>query len=230
MDNEQEIIRQQMEDTRTALKEKLETLEQQVVDTVHGATEAVSDTVETVKETVVTVKATVEETVENVKETFNLSRHVQEHPWPALACATLVGFMGGRLLNRTKPQGMQGTAPVVPPAAAPLYRNGEMSAAAKLPSPPRQDWWSWLAGHYSDELAKVKGLAIATAGAAVRDLLTAEMTPEVGERIKEVIDGFTTKLGGEPIKGPILKTSPKEKAPAQASAPRWERPVHVLQE
>jgi ElaB/YqjD/DUF883 family membrane-anchored ribosome-binding protein len=114
MDNEQEIIRQQMEDTRTALKEKLETLEHQVVDTVQGATEAVSDTVETVKETVETVKETVEETVENVKETFNLAKHVQEHPWPAFACATVVGFLGGRLLNRTRPQGVQGTAPAVP--------------------------------------------------------------------------------------------------------------------
>jgi ElaB/YqjD/DUF883 family membrane-anchored ribosome-binding protein len=240
MDNEQEIIRQQMEDTRTALKEKLETLEHQVVDTVQGATEAVSDTVETVKETVKetveTVKETVEETVENVKETFNLTRHVQEHPWPAFACATVLGFIGGRLLNRTRPQGVQVTAPALPQVAA-LYRNGEQAAAApsNQASPPRGDWWSWVAEHYSDELAKARGLAVATVGATVRDMLTADVSPEFADRIKEVIDGFTTKLGGKPIKGPILKSSPTgtgatERAPEEAGyAPRWERPARVTQ-
>jgi ElaB/YqjD/DUF883 family membrane-anchored ribosome-binding protein len=238
MDNEQEIIRQQMDDTRTALREKLETLEHQVVDTVQGATEAVSDTVETVKdtvkETVESVKETVEETVENVKETFNLSKHVQEYPWPAVACATVLGFMGGRLLSRTRSQGVQGTAQAVPHVAA-LYRNGEQAAAPSgQPSPPRQDWWSWVAEHYSDELAKAKGLAVATVIAVVRDMLTPDLSPEFSNRIKEVIDGFTTKLGGEPIKGPLFKaaameTGGKEKAPEQEYAPRWERPARVTQ-
>jgi hypothetical protein len=65
-------------------------------------------------------------------------------------------------------------------------------------------------------------------------MLTPDLSPEFGERIKEVIDGFTTKLGGVPIKEPLFKpspmeTAPKEKAPEQAYAPRWDRPVRVTQ-
>ena len=72
MENE-DLIRKKMEETRTSLTEKLETLEEQVAGTVQGATAAVSDTVETVKdsveETVSTVKDTVQETVGTVKDT-----------------------------------------------------------------------------------------------------------------------------------------------------------------
>ena len=40
MDNESEVARQKMEDTRSSLQDKLETLEQHVVDTVQGAADA----------------------------------------------------------------------------------------------------------------------------------------------------------------------------------------------
>jgi len=132
MANEPEVIRQQMEETRSDLQTKLETLEQQVKDTVQEATEAVSDTVatvkETVKETVETVKETVEETVESVKETFNLTRQVQAHPWPAFACATLVGFVGSRLLLRWRAQGET-------PAAAPTLLPRPVCTPVQLPPP-----------------------------------------------------------------------------------------------
>ena len=68
MDDEPEVIRQQMEETRSALTDKIERLEHQVVGTVQNTTRAVNDTVENVKEavqeTVSTVKDTVSGTVE----------------------------------------------------------------------------------------------------------------------------------------------------------------------
>ena len=67
MENE-DVIREQMEDTRTSLTEKLETLESQVASTVQGATTNVAETVEAVKETVEAVKDTVQQTVTTVKE------------------------------------------------------------------------------------------------------------------------------------------------------------------
>jgi ElaB/YqjD/DUF883 family membrane-anchored ribosome-binding protein len=211
MANEPEVIRQQMEETRSGLKDKLETLEQQVKDTVQDATDAVSDTVQTVKETVqdtvATVKETVEGTVESVKETFNLSKHVQEHPWPAFACAAAAGFVGSRLLLRLQPDSAT-------PSAAPTYTPLVGSAAAPIAPPAqRSSWWSWLTDHYGDELHKLKGLAVATAGGILREMLTESLQPEFAQRLKEVIDGFTTKLGGEPIQGPILQS------PSSASSP-----------
>jgi ElaB/YqjD/DUF883 family membrane-anchored ribosome-binding protein len=208
MANEPEVIRQQMEETRHDLQAKLETLEQQVKDTVQEATEAVTDTVETVKETVKetveTVKETVEETVDSVKETFNLSRHVQEHPWPAFACATAVGFVGARLLRRWAPDRTAGAAPTAAPTYSPISAIASAPSAPSAPEEKRSSWWSWLVDHYSEELDKIKGLAVATAGGILREMLTENVQPEFGQRVKEVIDGFTTKLGGQPIEGPIL--------------------------
>ena len=74
MENEPEVIREQMQETRTGLAEKLEALEERVM----GVATAVSETVENVKEgvegTVESVKETVSETVETVKDTFNLRK------------------------------------------------------------------------------------------------------------------------------------------------------------
>jgi ElaB/YqjD/DUF883 family membrane-anchored ribosome-binding protein len=237
----EEEIRQQMEGTRSALKDKLETLELQVKETVQEATEAVEtvkdtvkETVETVKETVEgtveTVKETVEQTVESVKETFNLNKQVRAHPWPAFACATVVGFVGGRLLGQAGKQNGQARATMetVPEAPPSLYRNSGATAPAKETVSAGRSFWNWVAEHYSDELNKLKGLGIAVVSGVVRDMVTAEVSPEIGDRLREVIDGFTEKLGATPIKEPIIQPSPRkseasEKPPSHGFGPRWER-------
>jgi len=120
MEDEAEVIKQQMEETRTSLSDKLEKLEQQVTSTVQQATGAVAETVESVKEavqgtveavqgtvgavkdtvqdTVDSMKETVADTVESVKETFNLSRQVEEHPWAMLGGSVAAGFLLGRFV------------------------------------------------------------------------------------------------------------------------------------
>ena len=55
MDDEPEVIRQQMEVTRSDLTQKLEALETKVVNTVENTTCAVTDTVTSVKEAVALV-------------------------------------------------------------------------------------------------------------------------------------------------------------------------------
>jgi ElaB/YqjD/DUF883 family membrane-anchored ribosome-binding protein len=97
MDNESEVIRQQMEETRTSLAEKLETLEQQVVGTVQGATTAVADTVESVKDAVQETVSTVQE---SVHDALDLSRHVERHPWAMVGGSVALGYLAGRLLGR----------------------------------------------------------------------------------------------------------------------------------
>ena len=68
MENE-DLIREQMTDTRTSMTDKLEQLEEKVAGTVTDATGAVQDTVQTVKETVAEAKDAVTETVDSVKDT-----------------------------------------------------------------------------------------------------------------------------------------------------------------
>jgi len=107
MANETEVIRQQMEETRSSLQDKLECLEEQVKGTVQEATETVAsvkETVanvrETVRESVDTVKESVQDTVQSVKDTLNVERQVREHPWAMFAGAAALGFVGARLLFR----------------------------------------------------------------------------------------------------------------------------------
>ena len=238
MDNEpEEVILQQMVETRASLKDKLESLEQQVKETVQGATDAVEtvkETVESVKETVgdtvESVKETVGDTVESVKESFNLSKHVQNYPWPAFACATVVGFMGGRLLNQARTGDKQDSAASgkVPDAPPSRHRNSNSGSSTPAAQAEGRGWWDWVADHYKDELNKVKGLAVATVGAVVRDMVTAELAPEFAQRIKDAIDSFTMKLGGEPIKSPILepassRSEAQQKTPQHDFGPRWQQ-------
>jgi len=145
MDNEpeREVIRQQMEETRAALTDKLETLEHQVVDTVQGATTAVQETVATVKdavqETVETVKGSVQETVETVKETFDLNRQVDRHPWLMFGGAVAVGYLGGRLLTSEE---VGAASPFAYPAAgasAPQPNGGQRGYLPAEAPPPESE-------------------------------------------------------------------------------------------
>src|SRR5262249_44007838 len=148
-----EVIHQQMAETRAALTEKLETLENQVVETVQGATSVVADTVdsvkdvvqttvETVKGSVETVKESVQQTVENVKQTLDVNRQVQEHPWLMFGGSVAVGFLAGYLVEQSRPRSSRLAAADRAPARttwAPPQPDGGVREAAARPSGP-----SWL--------------------------------------------------------------------------------------
>jgi len=161
-----------------------------------------------------------------VKHTFDLARQVDQHPWAMFAGATALGFIGTRLLSRAmtpaSPAAISAsTATAVAPA--PPHGNGfGITSNANAAPAPQQTWWSFIADHYGEELAKVKGLAIASAAGVAREMLIANAAPPIADRIKEVIDGITSKLGAKPIEGPILNPSPqgdesKEEQPSFAS-------------
>jgi len=234
--NDPEAIRQQMEQTRESLQNKLEVLEQQVMETVQEATGAVAETAEAVKETVETVKETVQGTVESVKDsvqdtvetvkdtvqgtmesvkdTLDLNRHVQEHPWLMCAGAAAIGFVGTRWLTRALASRQEHWPPTfaAPPSMA-AKPNGSyaptFSTPPPAPAPQERSWWSSIAEHYSDELAKIKGLVIGTVGGVVREMVTSNVAPALAEQIKDVVNSVTVKLGGQIVEGPIL-TWPEE--------------------
>jgi ElaB/YqjD/DUF883 family membrane-anchored ribosome-binding protein len=111
-----------IEETRTAMTEKLELLEERVRETMEDAKTAVDDivenvkgtvdeTVEAVRETVGGARSTVEDIVENVKDTmddtvtmvkqsFDLRHQVEQRPWLMLGGSVLAGYMLGGLLGR----------------------------------------------------------------------------------------------------------------------------------
>ncbi len=125
-----EVARQDMEETRASMTEKLELLEERVRETLEESKSAVEDIVENVKETVdetVSVvketvdeaKSTVEDIVENVKETmgdtvttvkraFDLSYQMDQHPWLLFSGSVLAGgFLGSFVHDQRQANGYE---------------------------------------------------------------------------------------------------------------------------
>jgi ElaB/YqjD/DUF883 family membrane-anchored ribosome-binding protein len=222
MENEAAHIREQMTETRTALTEKLETLEQEVLGSVQEAKAAVNETVHTVREavqdTVATLKDSVQETVHSVKETLSVERQVRKHPWGMFAGSAALGFLGGRLLHRLQPVSvgngrraqawsLSDSRPQPPP---PPPRETQRLAP---PPVPEESWLKRLGDQFAPEIEKIKGLAISTTLALVRDLVTPSIPPAISPRVREVFDRVATKLGGEPIRESILSTEEDRTSP-----------------
>jgi ElaB/YqjD/DUF883 family membrane-anchored ribosome-binding protein len=237
MDDEPEVIRQQMEVTRTDLTSKIEALENHVVGTVQNTTQAVSDTVESVKEavqdtvsavketvgdTVGTVKETMADTVSSVKEALDVRGYVEQYPWASFGVAVATGFVGGvmiengqrarRRIGELHSHGEVPTSQARPAGNGRQYRPAEeFTPAARTVSYAaepvrRESWIQQLSQHFGPEIEKLKGLALGALGALVRDVVSQTAPGTVGERLTPLIDDVTRKLGGEPIRGPLLST------------------------
>jgi len=200
---ELEVIRHQMEGTRASLTEKLDTLENQVIGTVSQATDAVAHTVEDVKSAVGSVTETVQETVQSVKEAFNLSDHVRHHPWAMMGGAVAAGFIGGYLLGPSRSQQEAEPAPRAPAPPSP--------AAAPESSSSREESDTGL-------LQTLKGLAIGTLMNLVREVVSSSLPDNIKPDVLSVVDDFTTRLGGRPLR----REEETDSGDGQQSAPRTE--------
>jgi ElaB/YqjD/DUF883 family membrane-anchored ribosome-binding protein len=232
MENEPELIRDQMQETRTALTEKLEALEQQVSNTVHTATSTVTETVQTVKEAVQDTVGTVQETVssvkETVKETFDLPGHVQRHPWMAMAGSVAVGYLAGRLIH-TGEQWETGARPMAAlthPEPRPTH-NGANGASKGESKERKEDagegWMQSLLGGFSGELDKLKDLGLGVMMAVVRDLTTRSIPGEIGSRVETWMNDVTRKMGVAPIQEHVLSEPQPEPAPSLSREPSPEK-------
>jgi len=217
-DIEQKLIEKQMEETRASLSNKLEALENQVVDTVQTATdavqnttEAVAGTVESVKETVGEIGDKVSDTVHSVLSAFNLSRQVEERPWLMFGGAIGLGWLTGWYLpdrtRKSRPTGAQPSFPATSSwAAAPV--------AAAPPAEPKVPGW------VSNQLSRVRGLAVGMVMGAVRDLARESLPESIRDRVTEEVDNLTPHLGGEVIHGTVLPESilhPEPSKPGEQS-------------
>jgi ElaB/YqjD/DUF883 family membrane-anchored ribosome-binding protein len=111
MDRREDDLRQDIEDTRAAMTEKIELIEERVQETIAGAKSTVEsamqgfkqvqETVEQAKSTsdsiIESVKGTVDETIERAKRTSELIAQVHQNPWIMFGSALLVGYILGSL-------------------------------------------------------------------------------------------------------------------------------------
>jgi ElaB/YqjD/DUF883 family membrane-anchored ribosome-binding protein len=212
MENE-DLIRKQMEETRTSLTEKLELIEEKLVNTVQETTSAVNETVTNVKETmhdtVASVKESMHEGVETVKDWVDIPAHVQERPWLMVGGSVLCGYLLGTLL--TEKQSTPGYLPAPAPVPSPGRKshaspykahqgNGGHNGGSRRQQPAAEESMaSSLLNTFEPEINKLKGLAIGAALGTLREMITSEVPPQVGGQLREIIDGVTRKMGGEPI-------------------------------
>jgi ElaB/YqjD/DUF883 family membrane-anchored ribosome-binding protein len=213
MDNEPEVIRQQMQETRTSLTEKLETLEQQVVGTVQSAKTAVTETVEN-------VKGAVQETVQSVKNTVDLPLQVRRHPWAMVGGSLAAGCLAGYLLTEPRrPPSFHALSaashsdvpwPHPHPNGGTRGRHAAEPSAMREPSHEAQapssgpSWLGELKHTFRNEIQQVEGLALATLLGALRDVVTRNVPEKIAPQVSEIIDNVTAKLGGKPIRGSVL--------------------------
>jgi len=204
MDNEvtheKEEIRGKMEETKNSIADKLEALEQKVSAPVENVSDAVTGTIEAVKDTVETVKEQIEGTAEVVKEAvhesaqsvrhwFDVTHHVQNHPWVVMGVSVGAGFLLQSLLPRATP------APrAEAPSPQPLVANGH--GASQHTRRRREHKKSWF-DDFTPALSQVKSLAMGALFGSIRGLVTKSLTPEVGKVVGDIINKVAAKLGGD---------------------------------
>lgn len=221
MENE-DVIRQQMEDTRTSLTEKVEILEQKLANTVTETADAFTETVanvtETVQETVSNVKESMEEGVETVKSWFDLRAQVDEHPWTMFGGSMALGFMLGSLF----PEKAQ--AKPLPEAGSSKRTTHHNGGTVRRSQPEQQPASSWLS-QFEPELNKLKGLALGAALGTVREMVTGSLSSEMGQKLGEILDTATRKLGGEPLPTSAFSESSGTSGDSEEEPQRSEQPI-----
>jgi len=236
MENE-DVILHQMEETRTSLSEKLETLERKLVNTVEDTTDAVQETVATAKETVhegvdavhetmATVKETMQESIESIKECVDLKAQMQQHPWAILGGSVFAGYLLGSLVsNKSTPNflGMQQQPDRGTFAGA---NWGNIPQPPKEAPPPPSALSGWLSS-FGPELDKLKGLAVGAALGTVREMITGHVPPTMAGHLKTIIDDMTKKIGGDPLPSSdfaFTQNSPANEGSTRTSTQPHEHP------
>jgi len=197
MENETEVIKHQMEETRTALTEKLEAVEELVASTVKETTEAVSNTVETVTSTVENVTNTVTDSVESVtesvKKAFDFSGYVDEHPWLVLGGGVALGYALGSLFPaRHSRASYSGGSPA---PASPSYSQGAASYTSSQ-EPSSGGMFSSVLEGLGPVVDRLKGLAIGTAASVIGEMLVKNLPDNIKSEVSSLIDDTTRRMGG----------------------------------
>jgi ElaB/YqjD/DUF883 family membrane-anchored ribosome-binding protein len=197
VDNELEVIRSEMEETRSSLADKVETLETQIREKVHDTTTAVTSTVtavkETVAETVDNVKQAVAGTVETVKDALNIKKHVQEHPWASMGGAVAVGAIVGWMTtpSRRREESRRERRPE--PRYAARHGNGAPNGAHHEPPVQEEE------GTFGSAMQTLKGLAIGSVMGVLRQMISRAAPSNLTGDLTRLVDDVTQKLGGKPL-------------------------------
>ncbi len=220
MDPQPEMIRQQIDQTRSSLTEKLETLEAEVKGTVQTARETVHDTISSVKETVQSAR-------ETVKRTFDVEYQVDQHPWAMLGLSLVSGVAVGALLGpRLRPANSVARR-MAEAAAPPMDRAGAAPATAwsrlSHDQGARPGFLDKLGHQLGEELDKAQDLAITTIAGVVSDVVRRSI-PAVGSAVEEMMVRAATQCARRRSNSPRNAARARPE-PATRPRPRSDRSI-----
>jgi ElaB/YqjD/DUF883 family membrane-anchored ribosome-binding protein len=196
-----DVMREQIDQTRSSLTEKLETLEADVKETVENAREAVEGAREAVQETISSVTETVHDATETVKRNLNLEYQVNRHPWAMLGLSLVSGvalgvFLGGRMKADRRVAQRLSAAPVEPPERA-----ERASAPARSPltpeKPNRPGFMNKLTSQFSAEFEEAEDLVITTLVGVFHNVAKKSI-PALGSAIKDMMTHAASQFSVPP--------------------------------
>jgi len=231
MEDQNKSLMNDMEETRSSLTQKLEALENQVsekiqpvTNAVERVTEATAGIVENVKETVHEVSEQIEETTVAISSAFNLRRQAERHPWVVFSVATTAGCMLGSFLGRRSQRHTKSSTHF--PLSRSKHAKGSngsshhgesKSANGGAQNEPK----SW----FGEQLQHLKGVAVGTMMSFIRDLAKVAIPGALGSKIAEEVEGLTTRMGAEPLKGSVFKNEPEGPPAVTEPSPKAEEPT-----
>ena len=195
-----QIIRRQMEETRAALDEKIETLEEQITRAV-------------------TISA--EEASEAMKKCCNVGEQFHRNPWWFFCGAVAIGFFLARALfgkRKHQHEHEPESQPTWRDESSDFMRKSDDAVAdesSESPSPAASEKPSALEAFVSqpnaageehrdpaerhDKSAELKSLLIGAGLGVLRELAVKRAPNEMRQFLGDVMNAFTTKMGGEVI-------------------------------
>jgi len=187
------MIRQQIDETRSSLTDKLETLEAEVMDTVQSARATVANAQEAVADTLTSVKESVQSAKETVKRTLDIPYQVDRHPWFMMGLALVSGAVAGALVGGRMNASRRMTR-----------RMSELSAAQPQhtePMPtrePRQPgFMDKLGARLGDEFEKAQELAISTLAGVVGEVARKSI-PALAHAVEDMMARAAEEAGATP--------------------------------
>jgi ElaB/YqjD/DUF883 family membrane-anchored ribosome-binding protein len=203
MDPQPDVIREQIEETRSSLTEKLETLEAEVKGTVQNARETVESAKEAVEDTISSVKQSVQNATDTVKRTFDVPYQVNRHPFAMLGLSFLGGLAlgalsGGRFSSGRRLADRMSEASVVPPQRRP--EEPQRSAWNRLTDrlthgePGKPGFVDKLSSQLGDEMEKVKDMAIAALVGVVADVAKKSI-PVLADKVEHLMTETASRVG-----------------------------------
>ena len=174
------------------------------VDTTLAAVrQGVAGTQASVGEMVEHVKGTVGETVATVKRTFDLPSQTEQHPWPMVGGAVLVGYMlskwGGGHSSAAGPTAQRATE---------ASRSGSppASRASSAHPQPQQGIGSGILDQFKDEIAGLKSVAVGAVMSTLSAMFQQAM-PTLAPHIKSAMTKVSVQLSDSPAPQPASMSS-----------------------